>query len=99
MRIERAPGQTSLLEVLERVLDQGIVIDVSAGTSLANWKNVLVVVEPCVAVSSAQVPKVEGSPAVGTFGSATSSRSALLRGDADSEEHLGARKISSDAPT
>jgi hypothetical protein len=88
MRIERAPGQTSLLEMLDRVLDKGLVIDDWVGASPINWKSVLVV-EPRVVVSSAPVPKVvEGSPGVGTFGSATSSRSALLRGDADTERHL-----------
>jgi hypothetical protein len=38
MRIERAPGQTSLLEMLDRVLDKGLVIDDWVGASPINWK-------------------------------------------------------------
>ncbi len=39
MKIERAPGGASLIDVLDRVLDKGIVIDAWVRVSLAGIKN------------------------------------------------------------
>jgi hypothetical protein len=50
MAVERAPGGTSLIDVLDRVLDRGIVIDASARLSLVGID--LITVEARVVVAS-----------------------------------------------
>ena len=50
MKIERAPGGASLIDVLDRVLDKGIVIDAWVRVSLAGID--LVTVEARVVVAS-----------------------------------------------
>ena len=50
MKIERAPGSTNLVEVLDRVLDKGIVIDAWVRLSLVGID--LVTVEARVVVAS-----------------------------------------------
>ncbi|MEJ7812619.1 MAG: gas vesicle protein GvpJ [Gemmatimonadaceae bacterium] len=50
MTVERSPGATSLIDVLDRVLDKGIVIDAWARVSLAAID--LVTVEARIVVAS-----------------------------------------------
>ncbi|HZF06792.1 MAG TPA: gas vesicle protein GvpJ [Patescibacteria group bacterium] len=50
MSVDREPGGTSFIDVLDRVLDKGIVIDAWVGVSLAGIE--LVTVEARVVVAS-----------------------------------------------
>jgi hypothetical protein len=50
MPVERAPGQTSLIDVLDRVLDKGIVIDAWVRVSLVGID--LITVEARIVVAS-----------------------------------------------
>ena len=62
MAVERAPGGTSLIDVLDRVLDKGIVIDAYVRVSLVGID--LVTVEARVVVASIET-YVKYSEAVG----------------------------------
>jgi gas vesicle structural protein len=79
MAIERTCGTDSLLDVLDRVLDKGIVVDAWVRVSQVGITGVLV--EARVVVRSAAVGPFDDSPTLDTFGSAASSRSALLVDD------------------
>lgn len=84
MSIQRESGDPSLIDVLDRVLDKGIVIDSCVRVSLVG---VDLVVEARVPIHIADVAtSAEESPTLGTFGSATSSRSALLRDEGEADE-------------
>jgi len=92
MSVERAHGSTSLIDVLDRVLDKGIVIDAWMCHTLAGID--VVTVEARVVVTSMDtslkhsrkpggpLPDATSSP---TFGSVASSRSALRRDDDDDD--------------
>ncbi len=54
MAVERAPGGTSLIDVLDRVLDKGIVIDAWVRISLVGID--LITVEARVVVASIDKP-------------------------------------------
>jgi|GraSoiStandDraft_4_1057263.scaffolds.fasta_scaffold44017_2 hypothetical protein len=97
MSVERAAGGTSLIDVLDRVLDKGIVIDAWVRVSLVGID--LITVEARVVVASiptylrysngvAQLTPVS-RPATDTkalrFGNIASSPSALLRDDDDDD--------------
>lgn len=92
MSVQRAAGGTSLIDVLDRVLDKGIVIDAWVRVSLVGID--LITVEARVVVASidtylkysevvGHVPSVS-RPAT-KFGSVASSRSALPRNDDDDD--------------
>src|SRR3712207_5669747 len=67
MAVERAPGGTSLIDVLDRVLDKGIVIDAYVRVSLVGID--LVTVEARVVVASIDT-YLKYSEAVGITGPA-----------------------------
>ena len=100
MALERAAGGTSLIDVLDRVLDKGIVIDAWVRVSLVGID--LITVEARVVVASIDT-YLRYSEAVGaataaarpTFGSAASSESALPSDDDDDD---GGGSGSSGAP-
>jgi hypothetical protein len=76
MPIER--GTTSLLDVLDRVLDKGIVVDAWVCVSLVDIERIKV--EECRVLTATDLNPMPGpgkSPLFGTFGSAASSHSAL----------------------
>src|SRR5437879_426574 len=64
MPVERAPGGTSLIDVLDRVLDKGIVIDAWVRVSLVGID--LITVEARVVVASIET-YLKYSEAVGTL--------------------------------
>jgi len=66
MPVERAPGGTSLIDVLDRVLDKGIVIDAWVRVSLVGID--LITVEARVVVASIDT-YLKYSEAVGSVGS------------------------------
>jgi gas vesicle structural protein len=68
MAVERAPGGTSLIDVLDRVLDKGIVIDAYVRVSLVGID--LVTVEARVVVASIET-YLKYSEAVGLTGPRT----------------------------
>src|SRR6516165_9683570 len=95
MAVERAPGGTSLIDVLDRVLDKGIVIDAWVRVSLVGID--LITVEARVVVASIDT-YLKYSEAVGQvapvsqpakFASGASSRSALPRNDDDDDDDDG----------
>jgi hypothetical protein len=67
MAVERAPGGTSLIDVLDRVLDKGIVIDAWVRVSLVGID--LITVEARVVVASIDT-YLKYSEAVGAVGAA-----------------------------
>ena len=71
MAVERAPGGSSLIDVLDRVLDKGIVIDAYVRVSLVGID--LVTVEARVVVASIDT-YLKYSEAVGITGSAARPR-------------------------
>jgi len=73
MAVERAPGGTSLIDVLDRVLDKGIVIDAYVRVSLVGID--LVTVEARIVVASIDT-YLKYSEAVGTV--APAARPAVL---------------------
>lgn len=84
MAIERLTSGASLIDVLDRVLDKGIVVNPWIDVSLVG---ISVKIEPRVVVTS--VPKSapeKDSPTPHTFGSAASSRSAQLEDVGDAEQ-------------
>lgn len=87
MSIERTSGTTSLLDVLDRVLDKGVVIDAWVRVSLVDVERIKV--EECRVVTATDLnpmPAPGKSPPVGQFGSAASSHSALRTGEDDESE-------------
>ena len=85
MSIERTPGTTSLLDVLDRVLDKGVVVDAWVCVSLVDGERITV--EECRVLTAADLNAtltLGKSPLFGKFGSAASSHSAL-RTDEDDE--------------
>jgi hypothetical protein len=92
--VERASGGTSLIDVLDRVLDKGIVIDAWVRVSLVGID--LITVEARVVVASIDT-YLRYSDAVGqsatasrpTVGSHASSKSALPRTDDDDDDGNG----------
>jgi hypothetical protein len=68
MPVERAPGGTSLIDVLDRVLDKGIVIDAWVRVSLVGID--LITVEARVVVASIDT-YLKYSEAVGQVGAAS----------------------------
>src|SRR5687768_5191231 len=94
MAVERASGGTSLIDVLDRVLDKGIVIDAWVRVSLVGID--LITVEARVVVASIDT-YLRYSEAVGqaatasrpTLGSHASSKSALRRRDDDDDDGNG----------
>ena len=91
MAVERAPGGTSLIDVLDRVLDKGIVIDAWVRLSLVGID--LITVEARVVVASIDT-YLRYSEAVGhsvsasrpAFGSHASAESALQQSDDDDDD-------------
>ncbi len=81
MAVERAAGGTSLIDVLDRVLDKGIVIDAWVRISLVGID--LVTVEARVVVASIDT-YLKYSDAIGAAGSA--SRPALAESQRNYEE-------------
>jgi len=81
MAVERAPGGTSLIDVLDRVLDKGIVIDAWVRISLVGID--LITIEARVVVASIDT-YLKYAEAVGLTPAV--SRPALTPGPADSFE-------------
>jgi len=88
MSLEHASGGTSLLDVLDRVLDNGIVIDA--------WWRISLEIDHITIVERAIIAgHVDAGPAPGTsllfdkFGSAASSHSALRKDDDDASGPSG----------
>ena len=80
MAVERAPAGTSLIDVLDRVLDKGIVIDAYVRVSLVGID--LVTVEARIVVASVET-YLKYAEAIGITGFA--SRPALASGPSDLE--------------
>jgi hypothetical protein len=78
MPVERAPGGTSLVDVLDRVLDKGIVIDAWVRVSLVGID--LITVEARIVVASIDT-YLKYAEAVGQVG--TASRPMLEPGDTE----------------
>jgi gas vesicle structural protein len=77
MAVERAPGGTSLIDVLDRILDKGIVVDAWVRISLVGID--LITVEARVVIASidtylkyAEAVGITGTIAEGTGGGTTS---------------------------
>jgi hypothetical protein len=101
VEVERLAGGTSLIDVLDRILDKGIVFDFWVRTSLTGID--LLSGETAVVIASTHLTYSgvagRGVPAPrDTFGSYTSSESALPRGDDDDDEDGGGGGGSSGAP-
>ena len=97
MAVERAPGGTSLIDVLDRVLDKGIVIDAWVRVSLVGID--LVTVEARVVVASIDT-YLKYSEAVGItapisrsreIGAGSADIDALQRENAELRRQLGQR--------
>ena len=84
MAVERAPGGTSLIDVLDRVLDKGIVVDAWVRISLVGID--LITVEARVVVASIDT-YLKYSEAVGSVGS-VSKPAALSTGDGRASESV-----------
>jgi hypothetical protein len=92
--LERTAGGTSLIDVLDRVLDKGIVIDAWVRVSLVGID--LITVEARIVVASIDTylryseavgaATAAARPGLPTFGSATSSESALHSDDDDDDD-------------
>ena len=82
MAVERAPGGTSLIDVLDRVLDKGIVIDAWVRVSLVGID--LITVEARVVVASIDT-YLKYSEAVGSVAS-VSKPAGLTAGDGRASE-------------
>jgi hypothetical protein len=81
MSLERASDGSSLLDVLDRVLDKGIVID--AWWSISLEIDRITVVECAITADQDATPAPGTSLLFGKFGSASSSHSALRIDDDD----------------
>jgi hypothetical protein len=79
MAVERAPGGTSLIDVLDRILDKGIVIDAWVRISLVGID--LITVEARVVIASIDT-YLKYAEAVGITG--TVSRPAVTSGESSS---------------
>jgi len=90
MAIERAPGGSSLIDVLDRILDKGIVIDAWVRISLVGID--LITVEARVVIASIDT-YLKYAEAVGI--TPTVSRPALGPG----ESHLGTPSVTTPAGT
>jgi len=84
MAVERTPSGSSLIDVLDRVLDKGIVIDAWVRVSLVGID--LVTVEARVVVASIET-YLKYSEAVGIMGSVSRPRE-VTAGEADTVERL-----------
>lgn len=82
MAVERAPAGTSLIDVLDRVLDKGIVIDAYVRVSLVGID--LVTVEARVVVASVET-YLKYSEAIGVMGIASTPRPAVGSGGSELE--------------
>jgi|SRR5581483_6465582 hypothetical protein len=102
MPVERTTGGTSLIDVLDRVLDKGIVIDAWVRVSLVGID--LITVEARVVVASidtyikyseavSQVAPVSRPAAVAAQEAAAAAESAALRAQAAAETALTARRV------
>jgi gas vesicle structural protein len=89
MAVERAPGGTSLIDVLDRVLDKGIVIDAWVRVSLVGID--LITVEARVVVASIDT-YLKYSEAVGQV--APISRPAIAAAELQTSEELSAENRS-----
>jgi hypothetical protein len=95
MSVERAHGSASLIDVLDRVLDKGIVIDAWVGVSLVGID--LITVEARVVVASIDtylkysgaVVQVAPVSRPANFDSVASSRSPLPQDDDDDDDEGG----------
>ena len=87
MSVERTSGTASLLDVLDRVLDKGIVVDAWVCVSLVDIERITV--EECRVLTATDLNPMRAagkSPLLGTFGSAASSHSALRTDEDDESE-------------
>jgi hypothetical protein len=87
MAVQLAAGGTSLIDVLDRVLDKGIVIDAWVRVSLVGID--LITVEARVVVASIDTYLKYSDGTSLRFGSSASSRSALQRGEDDDDDDGG----------
>jgi gas vesicle structural protein len=99
MSIERAAGTTSLMDVLDRVLDKGIVIDawVSAEVPIADVRVVVASIATYLSYSKSTGRPGE-LPTSGEFGNVMSSRSALRSDEDDDDDDDDGSGGSSGAP-
>ncbi|PYP86951.1 MAG: gas vesicle synthesis protein GvpA [Blastocatellia bacterium AA13] len=88
MAVERAPGGTSLIDVLDRVLDKGIVVDAWVRISLVGID--LITVEARIVVASIDT-YLKYAEAVGL--TQPVSRPAISGGDAASDEEFRRRPV------
>lgn len=88
MAVERAPGGTSLIDVLDRVLDKGIVVDAWVRISLVGID--LITVEARIVVASIDT-YLKYAEAVGL--TQPVSRPAISGGDTVSEEEFRRRTV------
>ena len=89
MAVERAPAGTSLIDVLDRVLDKGIVIDAYVRVSLVGID--LVTVEARIVVAAIDT-YLKYAEAVGTLPSVARSQS-LSAGDESELERMRAENL------
>jgi gas vesicle structural protein len=89
MAVERAPAGTSLIDVLDRVLDKGIVIDAYVRVSLVGID--LVTVEARIVVSSIET-YLKYAEAVGSLPS-VSRQQTLAAGDSSELERMRAENL------
>lgn len=89
MAVERAPAGTSLIDVLDRVLDKGIVIDAYVRVSLVGID--LVTVEARIVVAAIDT-YLKYAEAVGTLPSVARPQ-ALSSGDAAELERMRAENV------
>ena len=85
MAVERSPGGTSLIDVLDRVLDKGIVIDAWVRISLVGID--LITVEARVVVASIDT-YLKYSEAVGLSAPVSRPRESLTAGGAEELERM-----------
>jgi hypothetical protein len=96
MPVERASGGTSLIDVLDRVLDKGIVIDAWVRVSLVGID--LITVEARVVVASIDTylkysEAVGQAPAIGPKGIDSKTHEALLAENAALKAQLASRAV------
>ncbi|HJX93137.1 MAG TPA: gas vesicle structural protein GvpA [Pyrinomonadaceae bacterium] len=91
MAVERAPGGTSLIDVLDRVLDKGIVVDAWVRISLVGID--LITVEARIVVASIDT-YLKYAEAVGLTPAV--SRPALTPGSEPIEEGIRRRRVTSE---
>ena len=103
MPVERTPGGTSLNDVLDRVLDKGIVVDPWLRTSLIGIQLLdeegrLVIASTDIHLRYSDAADRRARSGSDTFGSYASSESALKRSDDDDDDDEGGGGGSSGAP-